>query len=252
MSEQLLNDFLIETKKYNIFSYAMYKRNIMSKKRKKIELLNEYLKLKYPENTDKIDIFIDFDGVILDTINYTRGELLNQHGIDLFEHDRGNVEKEKKVSEFFKNINWESLIKYTPEINSSLYFINLIKAANIYNPIVYSAVNSESEKLAKEIFIKEKLNNVSFKTTNKPPKDCNDPNSVLIDDDDYNLKYWYGYPLHFNSNPNTIFPSINDLGEVYYLFLKDKNGFVYPDYLYGNLEKQEAIKEKRLKWDKKL
>ena len=251
MSNQLLNDFLIETKKYNIFSYTMYKRNIMSKKRKKIELLNEYLKLKYPDNVDKIDIFIDFDGVILDTINYTRGELLKQHGIDLFEHDRGNIDKEKIVSNFFKNINWNTLIKYTPEINSSLYFINLIKESNIYNPIIYSAVNSESEKKAKEIFIKDKLDNISFKTTNKPPKDCNGSNSVLIDDDDYNLKYWYGYPIHFDSNPNTIFPTISDLGEIYYLFLRNKNGFVYPDHLYVNLEKTEDEKLKRLKWNKK-
>ena len=246
-----LNEFLIETKKYNIFSYRLYKRNLINKKLNKIKLLNEYLKLKFPNNDEKIDIFIDFDGVILDTINYTKDELLRQHNIDLYSHNRDNIENDKIVSTFFKNIDWETLIKYTPEINSSIKFINLIKDSNIYNPIIYSAVNSEKEEKVKNIFIKEKLHNVEFKTTNKPPKKCTNDFSVLIDDDDYNLKYWSGYPIHFNSNPNTIFPGINDLGEIYYLFSKDKNGFIYPDHLYSDLKKEEAF-EKRLKWVKKL
>ena len=57
-------------------------------------------------------LYIDFDGVILDTIKVTY-EMIEKLGL-------GTPEE---VSEFYYNLDWNHLIKQTPEINDSINFM---------------------------------------------------------------------------------------------------------------------------------
>ena len=68
-------------------------------------------------------LYIDFDGVILDTMTKSYEELKKE-----------NIDRkdEEKVREFFKNADWKKLIEETEEINDS---INEIKKICLYiNP----------------------------------------------------------------------------------------------------------------------
>ena len=56
-------------------------------------------------------LYIDFDGVILDTMTKTYKEI-EEAGID--------KTNQEKVMEYFRSIDWEKLIEETDEINDSI------------------------------------------------------------------------------------------------------------------------------------
>ena len=215
----------------------------------RIRLLNEYYRLKYSGvSFDKLPVYIDFDGVVLDTFFAAGNLIMAEHGIDLPNHDRSNVENDRIISNFFKGVDWYKLINETPEINHSKEFIKLINSSIIYDPCIYSIVNSQDELLAKMVEI-EGICPVRCKFAfTGEIKTCDDDKSVLVDDDDYNLINWVGKPIHFSSARRSIFPTINDLGELYFLFLLDKDlKFKELDGLYSGYT-QEYNDENRLVW----
>ena len=53
-------------------------------------------------------LYLDCDGVILDTINYTY-QIIKERGIS-----------EDKIDDFYKNLSWETLIEEAGEINNSI------------------------------------------------------------------------------------------------------------------------------------
>ena len=55
-------------------------------------------------------LYIDFDGVILDTMTKTYKEI-EEAGID--------KKDQEKVMEYFRNVDWEKLIEETDEIQTS-------------------------------------------------------------------------------------------------------------------------------------
>ena len=65
-------------------------------------------------------LYIDFDGVILDTMSKSYEELKKEN------IDRND---EEKVREFFRNTDWKKLIEETEEINDS---INEIKKSLMF------------------------------------------------------------------------------------------------------------------------
>ena len=64
-------------------------------------------------------LYIDFDGVILDTMTKSYDELKKEN-IDRKDQD--------KVMEFFRNLDWKKLIEETEEINDSINEIKKICA----------------------------------------------------------------------------------------------------------------------------
>ena len=104
----------------------------------------------------------------------------------------------------------------------------------------------------KEMFLQE-LKKIDLKFGEaKRPKECNDERSILIDDDDFNLRYWNGMPIRFISNKPTIFPTITDLGEIYYLFsINDQSMDFNTPNIYNGYEQVMSPKVKRLEWIKK-
>ena len=236
-----LNEFLEDTKDYKLFSYEEYKSSSLELRLKKIQLLNEYYKLKYTE-LPKLQVFIDCDGVTLDTMSLAKRLLLINHGIDYDTRDRNDIIQQEIISNFFKSLDWKKLLQATDEINKSSKFIKLFQESTIYRPTIYTAVNSDKEKEEKTSHFSTLLPIVDIKFVQAhTPKQCEDPNSVIIDDDNFNLVNWNGYPLHFDSAIPTIFPNIDDLGELYYLFYRDPNNptsFIHKYGLYDNLVKE--------------
>ncbi|MBQ6283042.1 MAG: hypothetical protein IJK66_05910 [Bacilli bacterium] len=249
-----LNSFLSDIEDLDIFSYEDYKNSSLELKLKKIRLLNKYYKLKYGD-LDKLRIYIDCDGVILDTLQYCIPMLLEQHNIDYSTHDRSIEEQDKIVEQFFSNLDWNVILHNATKINGSIDFIKLMQNSSLYYPIIYSAVTSDEEAIQKRIFFEEQTPGIDCKLIqSKNPKQCDDDKSILIDDDDFNLTHWQGRPLHFGSSRLSIYPSIEDLGEIYYLFLRDENNpkeFIITHRIYDEYEKVEDAHTKKIKWTKK-
>ena len=70
------------------------------------------------------NLYIDFDGVIMDTINVTY-KMLEDKNID--------KKDSEKVIEFYKNLDWKKVLENTPQINESIKCIHKIMRSNKFN-----------------------------------------------------------------------------------------------------------------------
>lgn len=130
------------------------------------------------------NLYIDFDGVIVDSIRVTY-DMLDRLGVD-----RSNFEK---MSEFYYNLNWKQLLSLTPIINDSFTCIDKIIDSNKFNISILTHVNSLDEAIAKVNYIRKYAKNVTIipvpreisKTKMIDAKDA-----ILIDDYSGNLKEW--------------------------------------------------------------
>ena len=145
------------------------------------------------------NLYIDFDGVIVDTIRVTY-DMLDRLGID-----RSDFEK---MSEFYYNLNWKQLLSLTPIINDSFNCIQKISNSNKFNIAVLTHVNSLDEAIAKVNYIRKYVKNVTIipvpreisKTKMIDAKD-----SILVDDYSGNLKEWEeagGIGIQFSTDLN--------------------------------------------------
>ena len=91
-------------------------------------------------------IYIDFDGVLVDTPKFINKEI----------KIRGNSE------ETFRNLSWNYLLQNCNEIENNLTTLKKISKNN--KVIILTHVYSINEKLAKKRFISEKLNNIKIIT----------------------------------------------------------------------------------------
>lgn len=217
-----IQELLMDTRNLNILSYDKYKKSSIKEKLEKIKLLNEYYKILY-SNINKLDIYFDFDGVIKDTMRHCSYLLLRLHGIDMNYHSKSNEEDERVVTNFFKSMDWDYLLNASSEINEAISFIKLFQESGIFNPSIYSAVNSESEMHKKCIFIEKNIGDIPKKfNAVHTPKLAINSSDVLVDDTEYNLENWQGVALHFNNGKKSNYYTINDFGEIYYLINKTK------------------------------
>lgn len=120
-------------------------------------------------------IYIDFDGVLVDTPKFINEEL----------KINGNSE------EICKNLPWDYFLKNCNEIENNLTILKEISKNN--KVAILTHVYSNKEKLAKEKFISERLNNIKIivvpyyidKNLIVNPKD-----NILIDDYSENIDKW--------------------------------------------------------------
>ena len=212
-----VQELLMDTRNLNILSYDEYKKSNIKERLAKIKLLNEYYKLLY-SSIDKLDVYFDFDGVIKDTMRHCSYLLLRLHGIDMNYHSKSNEEDERVVTNFFKSMDWDYLLNASSEINEAISFIKLFQESIIFNPSIYSAVNSESEMHKKCIFIERNIGNIPKKfNAVHTPKLAINSSDVLVDDTEYNLENWTGVPILFDNGKDSMYYTISDFGELYYL-----------------------------------
>ena len=131
------------------------------------------------------NLYIDFDGVILDTITpvYNLAKKLN---LDV-------KTQTKEVGLLFSKLDWESLIEESEELSNSINSIKKLKESGKFNISILTHINSLKEAKAKIEFI----NNLFDDLTIIPvPKACpktmmtQTKDAILVDDYSGNLRTW--------------------------------------------------------------
>lgn len=158
-----------------------------------------------------INLYIDFDGVLVDTINETY-KMIGELGIDL--------KDTAKVFEFYKNLDWNKVLSNTKEINNAFKNIELLEASKIYKPYILTTVNSLQEMQAKVSYIRSKNKNISVICVPKGVEKSsvvNASNSILVDDFSGNLRSWSqngGLGIKFTNEYSDSFITIKSLNEL--------------------------------------
>lgn len=127
-------------------------------------------------------LYIDFDGVILDTIEVTY-KMLQELGI---------TEQDEKT-EFFANLDWEKLLDTTDEINCSIECIQKIIDSEKFEVSILTHVNSLQEIIAKVNYIRRYFPDITIIPVPKflsKTKMIHTEGSILIDDYAGNLREW--------------------------------------------------------------
>ena len=158
----------------------------------------------------KIKLYLDFDGVILDTINVTFRRLKEL-----------NITEEEDIQAFYRSVDWKKLLKETKEINNSLANIQKIIVSGLYDVAILTHVNSELEGELKTEYINKMFEGIKVFYVFKQIEKCDfvDPvGAILIDDYLPNLDGWYekgGIPIKFSDNGKVCkYPSISSLDEI--------------------------------------
>lgn len=158
-----------------------------------------------------INLYIDFDGVLVDTINVTY-KIIDSLGIKINDVER--------VSKFYRELNWEELLSNIDEINEAFKNIELLEGSGLFNISILTTVNSLHEMQAKVNYIRKRNKKVSIICVPKGIEKCevvNPLNSILIDDYSGNLIPWIekgGIGIKFSNNDDPRFLTINCLSKV--------------------------------------
>lgn len=138
----------------------------------------QFLRLKL---VMKINLYLDCDGVILDTIPAI-DKALQKVGYTY----KGQSKNEPFMKDFLKNkFNWEEEIELIPILDDSVNKIKKLDKENIFNIKILTHVISDKEAKAKEKLFAKLLPNIEVITV---PKDIKKTemvevkNSILVDD----------------------------------------------------------------------
>ena len=130
------------------------------------------------------NIYIDFDGVIMDT-NRVTYDMLDRLEVDKSDSD--------KMREFYANLNWKQILSLTPIINNAFKYIKEMYETKKYNIAILTHVNSLDEAIAKINFIRKYVKDVTIIPVPRElskTKMCSTKDSILIDDYSGNLLEW--------------------------------------------------------------
>ena len=159
------------------------------------------------------NLYIDFDGVILDTITpvYNLAKKLN---LDV-------KTQTKEVGLLYSKIDWETLIDESPALSDSIDNIKKLKDSKKFNISILTHVNSLKEAKAKIEFINSLFNDLTIIPV---PKACSKTmmtqteGAILVDDYSGNLKEWQesgGIAVKFVKDiENGKYPEITSLDEL--------------------------------------
>ena len=158
-----------------------------------------------------INLYIDFDGVLVDTIKETY-KIMEEIGIDFRDTD--------KVVNFYKELDWDKLLSNTKEINNAFDNIKKLQDSGIYNPCILTTVNSLNEINAKVSFIRIKNTKINIICVPKGIDKCkmvNSRNAILVDDFGGNLEPWIesgGIGIKFTDKESNKYKTIYSLDEL--------------------------------------
>lgn len=155
------------------------------------------------------NLYIDFDGVMLDTIK-TSVIQMNKEGIDTTDFE--------SVTSFYKSVNWENIIKESNFINDSINCVKKIEESNRFRITFLTHVNTINEIVIKKNFIRSHFSDISIiGVPYVVPKTemVNPVGSILIDDYTVNVETWIqagGIGIKFSEkNIARDYPVINKL-----------------------------------------
>lgn len=162
---------------------------------------------------EKKNLYIDFDGVILDTITPLYKEYKKQ-----------NIEDEN-ATDFYINYPWEKIIDDKYIINNSINDIYEIIDSDKFNLAILTHVNSLKEAVLKIEYLRKYFKDITIipcpKEVSKT-KMIHTEGSILVDDYAGNLREWQkagGIGVRFSQKMNGKgFLVIKDLKELIELF----------------------------------
>ena len=163
------------------------------------------------------NLYIDFDGVILDTITPVY-KLAKQLNLDV-------KTQTKEVGLLYSKIDWETLIDESEELSNSINSIKKLKECGKFNISILTHINSLKEAKAKIDFINNLFNDLTIIPV---PKSCSKTmmtqtkDAILVDDYSGNLREWKtsgGIGIKYSSKKEeSEFTVINSLEELIELF----------------------------------
>lgn len=126
-------------------------------------------------------LYLDCDGVILDTVSTEIYNELKKQGI----------EGEKKVRKYFSKLDWDAFIEERGEIKEATKKIK--ELCKYFDVEILTHVNSENEGNSKTKYFAEKIPNVKVITVPKAIDKADfveAQGNILVDDYLPNLDYW--------------------------------------------------------------
>lgn len=163
---------------------------------------------------NKKNLYIDFDGVILDTMT----TIMKDYNTKTF-----TTKQEEK--QFFVNYPWETIIKDKYIINDAINDIYKIIESNKFNLAILTHVNSLNEAVLKINYLRKYFEDITIIPCPKEiskTKMIHTKDAILIDDYAGNLRSWkaeQGIPVRFSLKGNEKgFKTIKELKEVIEMF----------------------------------
>ncbi|MFV0249765.1 MAG: hypothetical protein ACK5HP_01835 [Bacilli bacterium] len=128
-------------------------------------------------------LYIDFDGVILNTVNFMNKDIEDLKIQDDFE----------KKEEYYKNIDWDKMISQSSEINNSIENIKKLIESKFFNISILTHMNSLEELIYKTKFIRKSIKEIPIigvPKVFKKPQMVNAKDAILVDDRIENIIDW--------------------------------------------------------------
>lgn len=167
----------------------------------------------------KIDLYIDFDGVILNTINVT--------------YQMMKDEKIKNQNEFYYQLDWKKLILKCMPICDSLSNIHKLINSNLYKVRVLTHICTKEEGEAKKEFLRQHFDDLEVILVDRNKNKCDAvpcKGAILVDDYKGNLDLWSqkgGIAVKFSDNGKKssyfTITNLEELLHMYDIFYQKKN-----------------------------
>ncbi len=164
------------------------------------------------------NLYIDFDGVIMDTIDKIY-QMIEEEHIDKTNND--------ELRTFYENINWKKLLSETEEINGSIEKVKKLNDSKKFNVAILTHINSLNEAVEKVKFIRKFYDDITVIPVPKAiskTKMVHTKDAILVDDYTGNLVEWKGeggIGIKFSLKPKTSnFIVIDDLDKIFEIFKK--------------------------------
>ncbi len=129
-------------------------------------------------------LYIDFDGVILDTITYPYEYVEKKLGLEINQENMGK---------FYSELDWKDFLKKVPVINDSIGCIQKIMESNLFEVSILTHVTTLDEAMEKVEYIRKYLKDIAIIPVPRKiskTKMVHTEGAILIDDFAGNLKEW--------------------------------------------------------------
>ncbi len=129
-------------------------------------------------------LYIDFDGVILDTITYPYEYVEKKLGLEI---------NPENMSKFYSELDWKDFLKKVPVINDSIDCIQKIIESNLFEVSILTHVTTLEEAIEKIKYIRKYFDDITIIPVPRKiskTKMVHTEGSILIDDYAGNLKEW--------------------------------------------------------------
>lgn len=157
-------------------------------------------------------LYIDFDGVIVDTIT------------DTYKYfDKHNINTTEERAKYYSTLDWHVFLEESPKVKGSLEALNEIVEKDLYEVNILTHVTSLNELEEKIIFLSSNIRDCQkINIVGVPRKiskfDMVDPkNNILVDDYSGNLRDWEahgGIGIKFSKKKSNDFYTISTLEDL--------------------------------------